>query len=166
MRRLALLLLVSLGLAACGGNSQEEEVVLSAVDPDVETCAMCGMVVREQPVPRAQIIHRDGSRMHLCAVSELSTYLAAPSPHGKVEAVFVETLRPEDGPETTVTDPRPWAPAQEVTFVVGCPDRPVMGESILAFARAEDARTLAEGCEGRTLTWNELLPHLGGASPR
>ena len=33
-----------------------------AINTDTGTCAACGMVMREQPATRGQVIHRDGTR--------------------------------------------------------------------------------------------------------
>ena len=157
-------LVLSLSLSACGGGGGEEEAApaVQPADPELSSCTLCGMVVREQPIPRAQIVHRDGTRIHLCAASELGTYLAAPSPHGKPAAVYVEVFGPEDGPATETTDARPWLVAEKAHFVIGGPERAVMGQSVLAYRSAEEARRAAAACGGTALDWAGLLAHLGG----
>ncbi len=164
MKRTALGLVVG-GFAAlivsCGGDSgSSDSTAFIPVHPDLDTCTLCSMVVREQPVPRAQVVHRSGARAHLCSISELVPYLAVPSPDGRPTHFWVEVLRVDDGSAPTLTEPRPWIPAAGAWFVVGGPERPVMGESVLAYATSEDARSIAEQCGGTALSWNELLEHL------
>ena len=153
---------LSLLLSACGGGGEESAApAIQPADPELASCTLCGMVVREQPIPRAQIVHRDGTRVHLCAASELGTYLAAPSPHGKPAAVYVEVFGPDDDAATAATDPRPWLFAENAHYVVGGPERPVMGQSVLAYRSAEEARRVAAACGGTALDWAGLLAHLG-----
>ena len=94
------------------------------------------MIVREQPSPRAQLVHADGTRVYFCAVADLLTYLQAPSPHGAAEAIFVEAN--DAGAEDPVahdTARRPWIPAADARFVAGIQRPRVMGEPS-AWARA------------------------------
>ena len=154
-------LALSLLLSACGRGGEETAApAIEPADPGLASCTLCGMVVREQPIPRAQVVHRDGTRAHLCAASELGTYLAAPSPHGKPAAVFVEVFGPDDDVATEATETRPWLAAEKAHYVVGGPERPVMGQSVLAYRSAEEARRAAAACGGTVLDWAGLLAHL------
>jgi nitrous oxide reductase accessory protein NosL len=101
------------------------------------------MVVREQLPPRVQIVHRDGKRVFLCALSEVDAYLSAPSPHGKAAEVLVEVLPPDEDPTGVDASPRKWVAAKSAHFVLGGPKRRVMGASILAYEDAEAAQKMA-----------------------
>ena len=151
---------VAIGGGCVGGSGESIEAAPEPAEPGTVTCELCAMVVREQPASRAQVVHRDGTRVFLCAVSELPAYVSAPSPHGKPAAVWVEALLLEDGPAPSSADSRPWIAVETAHFVVGGPVRPVMGESVLPYATAEAAASVAEACGGRTLAWPALVEHL------
>lgn len=148
--------------AGCSDRAAESTATPTPEEPGTATCALCAMVVREQPAPRAQVLHRDGFRAFLCSVAELPYYVAAPSPHGKPRILWVEALRPEEGASATSTEPHPWIAAETARFVVGGPARPVMGESILVYDTPEAAATAARECGGRVLDWPALRRYVVG----
>lgn len=165
MRRAAWGLVFALGVVGCSGETGDVAEKAAPEDPGPAPCALCAMVVREQPASRGQVLHRDGERAFLCSVSELPHYASAPSPHGKPRAVWVEALRPEDGPATRSTEAHSWVLVGSAHFVVGGPPRPVMGESVLVYATREAAEDVAAECGGRVLDWPALEQHLRGAAP-
>ena len=148
------------GPVGCAGDRETEEARNEALDPTVEACVLCSMVVNEQPAPRAQVVHRDGFRAFLCAASELEPYLAAPSSHGKPVSIYVEVLDSDDEGNVVSTDPHRWIDASAAYYVVEGPSRPVMGTPVLAYASEADARGVAGKIMGRVLVWNELLDFL------
>ena len=101
--------------------------------------AVCGMFVREQSAPRAQVVHRDGSRFFFCSLSDLMAHRAAPSPHGAVVATFIEVMDPNEDPAETHADPHPWALSSELSFVVGVVRPGVMGRPVLSYASRDQA---------------------------
>ncbi len=139
-----LLLISSLVVSGCGpGDEGIDREAASPIELADQEDAVCGMLVREQSAPRAQVIHRDGERAFFCSVGDLLVHLSAPSPHGSVQVVFVEVLRADDDPQESHTAARPWRRAEEATYVIGI-DRPsIMGASVLAYASVEDARLVA-----------------------
>lgn len=156
----AILAAATLTIASCGADSDSVESVPAAVDPALDGCTLCGMVVREQLAPRAQVVHRDGERAHLCAISELGPYLTAPSPHGRPVAIWVERLSPEDGPGASSVEPHPWITAETAFYVVDGPKRAVMGESILVYSTREEAAGVASAAGGTVLAWSDLRERL------
>jgi len=106
-------------------------------------CAACGMLVRDQSAPRAQVVHRDGSRLYFCSLGDMLVHLDAPSPHGRAEAIFVEVMQPEEQATASHTGDHPWLPAGEASYVVGVPRGAIMGEPILAYAEHDAAREVA-----------------------
>ena len=144
-------------LAACGKAPE-------AQDADSQTaraighaeCAACGMVVAEQPAPRGQLIHRDGTRVFFCSLGDMVRYYEVPSPHGKPTAVFVEIMDPAIPPLTLSDEPRPWYPAEEAFYVLGLPRTGIMGDPIMAYATDEEAiQVLEHG--GFLAGWNNLI---------
>jgi len=144
MSRLVTLALI-LSLMACGSNDETAAAAdLSAAPIAEHECAACGMILREQPAPRAELVHRDGERAFFCSIADLITYLEAPSPHGQPQAIYVEVMADDATPDHLSTEPRPLRLAQDVSFVYGDMHRPVMGEPVLTFttrAAAELAAT-------------------------
>ncbi|MCA9605273.1 MAG: nitrous oxide reductase accessory protein NosL [Myxococcales bacterium] len=114
------------------------------------------MIVRDQPAPRGQLIHRDGTRVFLCSIADLVTYERAPSPHGAPAATYVEVMAADADPADTSTAARPWRSVDRAEFVVGGLHRPVMGEPVLVFDDLATARAAAERLGSRAVDWEEL----------
>lgn len=169
--RVALLLALALVLG-CGGAKQTSEVQAVAADPGGAECSVCGMVVREQPSPRGQVVHRDGSHAWFCSIGDLRAYLQTPGPRGAPIATFVEAM--PAGVDLYQRDPapRPWVRAEDATYVVGFQRIGVMGKPVGAFASVDGAAASAPGVEGHLCSWealrltpfNDVPPDLAGTS--
>ncbi len=114
------------------------------------------MVVREQPAPRAQLVHRDGTRAHFCSIGDLLQYLAAPSPHGNAQRVFVEVLSPTEDPEKPNLSPHAWQAAEAAFYVVGVKRPGVMGSPVLSYESEAAARDAAKHLKGRFRNFEQL----------
>lgn len=150
-------MILLLSLLACS-SPEAASASLEPVEIGLAECAVCGMVVREQPAPRAQVLHRDGERAHLCSIGDLRAHLAAPSPHGKAHGVWVEALPTDLAPDQIGSALRPWQIAERAGFVLGVPRAGVMGEAVLSYGSAEEAQAEAARLSGRTVSWSELSP--------
>lgn len=146
--------LLALTLGCGTGPGPTDEV--APADLGLEECAVCGMVVREQPAPRAQVLHRDGTRAMLCSIGDLRAHLASPSPHGKAQGAWVEALPPGTAPDALGTAPRPWLATEAASYVVGVPRPAVMGEPVLSYATPAQAAEAAAALGGWTTTWAAL----------
>ena len=151
----AALPLLLLGCDERKDTSRSARVVV-AESPGTAECAVCSMVVREQPAPRAQVVHRDGARRFLCSLGDLVQYLRAPSRHGKVEAVFVEVLDSTQDPTRVSAEPRPWVRWEAAHFVVGVARSGVMGVPVLAYRDSDDARRIARAHQARVVRYGRL----------
>ncbi|MCB9556605.1 MAG: nitrous oxide reductase accessory protein NosL [Deltaproteobacteria bacterium] len=163
LARLTLLVFVVVG-AGCrkSGQSKAQVKALTAVAPGTAECAACSMVVREQPAPRAQLVHRDGTRQFFCSIGDLAQYLRAPSKHGPVEAVFVEALDSAADPKKTTRTLHPWIAAKDASYVVGV-DRPgIMGKPVLVYRREADAKRVADAHGAKLLVYDKLSRALLG----
>lgn len=147
-RRIAVATL-AVALLSCSPSSNStamkvhETVALSDQEDEV-----CGMLVHEMSAPRGQVVHRDGSRFFFCSLGDMLVHLSAPSPHGCVEATFVEVMRPDEDPMQSHTGVHPWVPANEAVFVIGI-DRPgIMGKPVLAYANQSEAAIVMEAHDG------------------
>lgn len=153
----------ALALAACGGSETRGAAVDETAQPIGEAeCGACGMIVREQLSPRGQVVHHDGTHVWLCSIGDLVAYLGAPSPHGRVEQIWVEVLPADFDLAHGDTAERPWVPAASASYVLGV-SRMVMGTPVLSFASASEATAVAQRVNGRVATWDETTRALGTA---
>lgn len=145
-----------LSFVACSRGSSSDAVDRAARDFVGDECAACGMIVREQPSPRAQAVHRDGERVFFCSIGEGLSYLTTPSPHGAIVATHVEVMAPNADPAGDDTAHRPWVAAERAVYVVGVARPRVMGEPVLAYGTREDAMHAATRFHGRVTSWAQL----------
>jgi copper chaperone NosL len=158
---------VGLLVTSCSAQTSSDAAALEAgaIPIEVHECAACGMVVREQPAPRAQLLHRDGTRRFFCSIGDMVQYAGGPSPHGRIEHVFVETLPSEVSTTTRSFEPHPWRHADQAHYVTGIERPGVMGPPVLVFASSNDAAQTAKRLNGRVVTWSELEQAITEPSP-
>ena len=163
MKRRLLLQLLVVSLAACSGAASAPEGAAASPEPIAEhECGTCGMIVREQVSPRAQIVHRDGTREWFCSMADVVAYLGSPSAHGRIEHVWVEALPADVDPASGDASERPWIQADDAFFVIGFERVGVMGTPVLAFASEAEANGAATRLHARALRWTEVVTTLGG----
>lgn len=156
---IAALLIGSLSgwLAGCDRAAERGPTAAHAPAPIADQeGAVCGMVVRDQSAPRAQVVHRDGTRAFLCSIGDLLAYLQVPSPHGAAEAVLVEVMAADEDPLEAHTGPHPWLPAAQAVFLVGIERRGIMGEPVLVYRDLETAARVARGTSAQALDFAAL----------
>lgn len=153
--------LVLLAVAsACHSSTETQAAAETSPLPLAGTeCAACGMTVAEQPAPRGQVVHRDGTHAFFCSVADMVTYLESPSPHGAALGTFVEVLPLGTDPAETDMSQYPWTDAAQASFVVGEFERPVMGRPILTFEVESDAQEAAARLDGSVIPWDALPSH-------
>jgi len=162
-----LLLLPGAHLAGCKSHDEGSAPAAqaSAAAFGGAECGACGMVVREQPAPRGQLVYHDGTRVFFCSLGDLVQYMQSPSPHGSVEQVYVEVLDPKADPHQPSTAPRPWEDADRAAFVLGVKRGHVMGEPVLAYASKSAAEAVAKRYGGRLVTWSAVRKELAQGGP-
>jgi len=136
-------------LLACGATHDEDEGL--GHEPQEladQECAVCGMTARLQSAPRAQVMHRDGTELFFCSIGDLLVHRSAPSPHGKVVAIFVESMQASEEPGRAHVDPHPWIAAAEATFVVGIERPDIMGEPVLVYRDGAEAESIVRAHPG------------------
>lgn len=151
-------LALALVLSGCSETETEERDTPAVAAPIASSeCAACGMIVREQPSPRAQLIHRDHTRAFFCSIADMLTYLRAPSPHGEATAFFVEVGDPASlDPLAYDTAPRPWIAAADAHYVVGVERERVMGAPVLVYEHLADAERVAQELDGEVRDFQAL----------
>lgn len=141
-------------LMGCGAPSQRQaEAPAAPVASEGAECAVCGMVVDEEPGPRAQVLRADGTREFFCSMADLRAALASPSPHGAARQTWVEPVE-ELSPHGA---PGHWESAERLSYVVGFENPGVMGRPALAVLDPATAQRLAEAKGGWIVSWSSLL---------
>lgn len=149
---IALLLALS-----CGSSAPPRAEPEAGPEPiGMAECAVCGMVVREQPAPRGQVLHHDGTRAFACSIGDLRALISMPSPHGSVEQTWVEVLPADLGLDQLGKVEYPWLPADQAHYVAGIERPLVMGVPTLSYATAQGAELAAERTGGQRTTWTKL----------
>ena len=159
MRSVRFILAASLAVIPLLACSRAPVVDATAAAPESlagHECAVCGMVVDEQPAPRGQVLHRGGERAFLCSLGDLRAYVQAPNPLGAPSATWVEALGADWTPDSRDASQKGWVPAGDAAYVVGFERPGVMGQPVASFGRAPDARAVAEAEGRRTVTWRQL----------
>jgi copper chaperone NosL len=151
-------LMLSFFLVHCQKDQGKAVISLEAQAIHTHACAACGMIVREEPSPRGQVIHRDGKRVFFCSLSDMLTYLETPSPHGKARMIFVEGMNPKTDPLVFSPKTEPWLAASKATYVLGVKKTRVMGVPILSYEKKADAEIWAKQYKGQVVTWEALRP--------
>ena len=135
---------IVLGALGCGegeGATGSTERTATAVED--QACSVCGMLVRDQPAPRAQVVHHDGTKAFTCSLGDLLVHLSAPSPHGRADDVWVEVMAPTESPAERGTHAHRWIAASAAFYVVGVERRGIMGPPVLAYAERSHAESVA-----------------------
>jgi nitrous oxide reductase accessory protein NosL len=119
--------------------------------------AVCGMVVSEQPAPRAQVVHRDGTRLFLCGIGDLLVHLEARSPHGAPVEIYVEAMEVDDDPRDVHLGVHEWVRAEGAAFRIG-DERPplIMGEPIMVYRDRSTAESAVSHGPTEILDFDEL----------
>ncbi len=145
----------------CKGDADASKTVdQTAHQVGDESCGSCGMVVREQSGPRGQVVHRDGTREFFCSVSDMLTYMEAPSRHGRVVSAYVEAMDPAADPKASDMHEHPWIKAEDAGYVLGVDKPRVMGTPVLAYATRAQAQAAAKRHKGEALDWEQLRRRL------
>lgn len=147
---------LTLALACSDAETVPGSGPLTAEEIDRHEGAVCGMLVRGQSAPRAQVVHRDGERAFVCSIGDLLAYLAAPSPHGAPKGVFVEVMAPDEDPTEAHLGPHPWIRAEQAVFVVGVKRRGIMGPPVLVYRTPADAQRVAQQSDAEILDFESL----------
>lgn len=143
------------------GGGEEAKINTGPAAMDVAECNACGMVVRDQPAPRGQAVHRDGTRAWFCSLGDMMVYLDTPSPHGSVNHVYVELMNPDHKPENLAVQLQPWQNASEVFYVLDVERPAIMGPPVLSYKSAADADQAAQAYDGRVVDWPGLREAFG-----
>ena len=142
---------------ACGREAATSVEAAPAKPEEIaaQTCAACGMVVREQPAPRGQLTHKNGKTVHLCSIGDMVHYLQAPHPEGEATSIFVESVDRLKGEDPDASK-FPWIDAKQASYVLGVERSGVMGQPVLVFQDDALAQDTAKRRGGTVVSWRQL----------
>jgi nitrous oxide reductase accessory protein NosL len=136
LRRAIVALLGAVALVGCPADEDKADRVGSSGAHKLAGAegAVCGMVVSEQPAPRAQVVHRDGTRLYLCGIADLLLHLDAHSPHGASVEIYVEAMEVDEDPRDVHLGEHEWVRAEGAIYRIG-DERPglIMGTPVMVY---------------------------------
>ena len=147
--------MIALFLMACG-TAPVDPVDAAPEEPGLAECSVCGMVVREQPAPRGQVVLREGQHLHFCSIGDLRAWLDAPSALGAPVATYVEVLPADQDPLSISSAPHPWVQAEDAWYVFGARRPGVMGLPVLTWTDAGVARRVAHQLGTEPARWSDV----------
>ncbi len=154
--RLATIILLTLGLAACG-NGQTERVEREPVAfHDDDECHVCGMVISEFEGPKGQSIGSEKVRK-FCSVAEMLGWWLQPENRTGDMSLYVHDMGKS---EWNAPDDAHLIDATKAFYVVGIPLKSAMGASLATFADEEAAQALAEEHGGRVVRLDQINQEL------
>ncbi len=130
-------------LAACS------EVVKQSgpQEPAADTaCALDGMVLKDFPGPKAQVLYAEGKPDFYCDLMELFAMVLAPEQKRAVAGVFVQDM----GKADWASPSGHWIAAKTALYVVGSRKAGSMGATFASFADKLDAAAFVKA-EGGTI---------------
>lgn len=144
--------LLSLGLAACGG---EEEVAKTydpvAFHPDDE-CHVCGMIVEEYPGPKGQAV-TDKQARKFCSVAEMFGWYLQPENQHQNFTLYVHDMQHgtwEQPSDEHLID------AKQAYYVVATTLKGAMGAALASFADEHTAQQFATEQGGKVLRFSDI----------
>ena len=151
------ILAIQVFMLGCSQNQENLENNSYLADTiGLEECQSCGMVVRDQPAPRGQVVHRDGTRAFFCSISDMVLYMETPSPHGKIQQSYVEVMDQAANPKNLDNSELEWASAEMAGYVLGFPRKGIMGEPVLVYKNNQIAVEVAETHDGEAVNLSQL----------
>lgn len=150
--RLLVVLVLGLGLAACGGKGE----VLQSLEPvafhDSDECHVCGMIITDFPGAKGQAVQKAGVRK-FCSVAEMLGWYLQPENRRLDARLYVHDM---GRGEWEHPDDHYLIDARSAWYVAGTSLRGAMGAVLATFADEWAARRLADEQDGRLLRFEEI----------
>jgi nitrous oxide reductase accessory protein NosL len=180
-RRRVLLAGAGLGAAALsgclgGGGGGEASAPAAETIPEGATCEVCGMNIRQNPGPSAEIFYRDQrpndheNPARFDSTWEAYQYEFEKDDAGWEDVAFYVTDHSavdyrtfEDGGDTLISrhyEASAFAPAADVTYVVDSEVKGAMGRDLVGFTEEADAESFQSEWGGSLATHDEVTPEV------
>lgn len=142
-----------------------QQASVGPVDPaSGEQCQLDGMVLRDYPGPKGQILYADGSIEYFCDTIELLSLYLAPEQVRKVAGVYTQDMAKTDWDAPAGH----WIDASKAFYVQGSSRTGSMGPTFASFSTRADAEKFAGEFGGKVLAFSDITPAMvrldGGAS--
>jgi copper chaperone NosL len=133
----------------------------AALEPSDDTaCAVDGMLLKDFPGPKAQIIYAEGKPDFFCDLMDLFSMMLSPEQKRKVAAAFVQDMG-----KTDWDHPRGnWIDARTAIYVAGSKKPGSMGRTFGSFSNLQDAEAFMKTEGGRIVRFDQVTPDLITAS--
>jgi copper chaperone NosL len=140
-------------LAACSRTTQP----IVALEPNGDTaCAVDGMLLKDFPGPKAQIVYAEGKPDFFCDLMDLFSTVLIPEQRRQVAAVFVQDMG-----KTNWEHPQGnWIDAKTAIYVAGSKKPGSMGATFGSFGSMQDAQAFVKAEGGRIVRFDQITPEL------
>ena len=151
-QQFGLVLLLALGLAACGESQQPGASLDPVAFHDGDECHVCGMVISDFPGPKGEAVTAGGVKK-FCSAAEMLGWWLQPENRGRDMKLYVHDMgrsvweHPDDSHLIDATS---------AYYVIGTPLKGAMGAVLASFAEEGAAQKLAAEHGGRVLRFEEI----------
>jgi len=151
-QQFGLVLLLALGLAACGESQQPAASFDPVAFHDGDECHVCGMVISDFPGPKGEAVTAGGVKK-FCSAAEMLGWWLQPENRGRDMKLYVHDMgrsvweHPDDSHLIDATS---------AYYVIGTPLKGAMGAVLASFAEEGAAQKLAAEHGGRVLRFEEI----------
>lgn len=150
MTMVAMLIVVALGLGACG-KTETATVEPMSLTQGV-SCSLDGMLLMDYPGPKAQIHYDHGEPDFFCDTVEMFSIYLRPEQQKRITAVYTHDM----GKADWNAPKEEWIDATKAFYVIDSKMLGGMGPTLASFARPEDAQAFAKANGGKVLRFGEV----------
>lgn len=148
-----LVLMVSLGLVACGESEQTQVDLDPIAIHSGDECHVCGMIIQEWPGPKGEVINaKTGQVLKFCSTADMFSWVLQPENKNLKAAIYVHDMtqnhwdKPND--EHLIDARTAW-------YVMGS-DKMGMGPTFATFATEQAAQEFTQKHGGEVLAWDDI----------
>lgn len=152
LHQLGLVLLLALGLAACGDSQKPAASLDPVAFHDSDECHVCGMVISDFPGPKGEAVSAAGAKK-FCSAAEMIGWWLQPENRGREMKLYVHDMGRsvwETPNDEHLID------ATSAYYVIGTSLKGAMGAVLASFADEQAAQQLAAKHGGRVLRFEEI----------
>lgn len=151
--RTVALVIICLGLAACGETEQDRAVLEPVAFHDTDECHVCGMVITRFPGPKGQAVSQPEQARKFCSTAEMLGWWLQPENQHLDARLFVHDMGRSDWNNP---DDEHLIDATSAWYVAGTGLNGAMGAVLATFADEQAARSLADKHGGQVLRFEQI----------
>ena len=156
---IALIILASLMLQACGNSNNEEAQSFTAVHIDnADECHLCGMVINQFPGPKGELFEKGKQTIRkFCSTVDLFSYALQPDNIHNINKILVHDMTNSPWKETQETE---LIDARTAWYVADHKLTGAMGPTIASFKTQSAAESFIAKQGGYTLKFSDISTEL------